>query len=96
MRSRASGANGVVVEVADEGPGVADEIAPVVFERNVTGGDGSGLGLSLARDLAAADGGRLSLAQRRPPVFALFLSDQNIADGQQDFFKLITNGVFQL
>ena len=74
VRSRASGANGVVVEVADEGPGVPDEIAPVVFERSVTGGGGSGLGLALARDLAAADGGRLSLARRRPPVFALFLS----------------------
>jgi len=32
------------------------------------------LGLALARDLVAADGGRLELAQRRPPVFAVFLA----------------------
>lgn len=75
VRSRASGVSGaVVIEVADEGPGVPDELAPVIFDREVTSGDGTGLGLSLARDLAAADGGRLELAQRRPPVFALFLS----------------------
>ena len=73
VRSRQSGANGVVIEVADEGSGVPDDIAPFIFERNVTTG-GSGLGLALARDLVAADGGRLSLAQRRPPVFAVFLS----------------------
>ncbi len=74
IRTRPSGANGVVVEVADEGPGVPDELASSIFERHVTSGRGTGLGLALARDLAAADGGRLSLAQRRPAVFALVLS----------------------
>jgi signal transduction histidine kinase len=74
IRTRPSGANGYVVEVADEGLGVSDELAPTIFERHVTSGRGTGLGLALARDLAAADGGRLSLAQRRPAVFALFLS----------------------
>jgi signal transduction histidine kinase len=64
----------VVVEVADEGAGVPDELAGRIFEREVTSGAGTGLGLALARDLANADGGRLELAQRRPAVFALFLS----------------------
>jgi signal transduction histidine kinase len=75
VRSRSSGPGGaVVVEVADQGPGVPDDIAPRIFEPEVTSGNGTGLGLTLARDLVAADGGRLELAQRRPPVFALFLS----------------------
>ncbi|MBD5786412.1 sensor histidine kinase [Cellulosimicrobium terreum] len=75
VRARSSGTSGaVVVEVADEGPGVPDDLAPRIFEREVTSGAGTGLGLALARDLAAADGGRLELAQRRPPVFALFLA----------------------
>lgn len=74
IRTRTSGTNGVVIEVADEGPGVPDDLAPKIFDRNVTSGRGTGLGLALARDLAAADGGRLSLAQRRPPVFALVLN----------------------
>jgi signal transduction histidine kinase len=74
VRPPRSGANDVVVEVADEGQGVSDELAPRIFERHVTSGKGTGLGLGLARDLVAADGGRLELAQRRPPVFAIFLA----------------------
>ncbi|GIG22882.1 two-component sensor histidine kinase [Cellulomonas chitinilytica] len=75
VRSRVGGpARAVVVEVADEGEGVPDDLAPRIFEREVTSGAGTGLGLSLARDLASADGGRLELAQRRPAVFAVFLS----------------------
>lgn len=75
VRSRTGGpARAVVVEVGDEGEGVPDELAPRIFERDVTSGAGTGLGLALARDLANADGGRLELAQRRPAVFALFLS----------------------
>lgn len=75
VRARPSGSSGAVVtEVTDEGPGVPDDLAPRIFEREVTSGAGTGLGLALARDLAAADGGRLELAQRRPVVFALFLA----------------------
>ena len=75
VRSRPSGpSRAVVIEVSDEGPGVADDLAPRVFEREVTSGKGTGLGLSLARDLVAADGGRIELSQRRPPVFSIFLS----------------------
>lgn len=66
--------SGVVIAVADEGPGVSDDLAPRIFDRHVTSGKGSGLGLGLARDLIAADGGRLELAQRRPPVFDVFLN----------------------
>ncbi len=73
VRSRRGASQAVVVEVADEGAGVDDDLAPRIFEREVTSGKGTGLGLALARDLASADGGRLELAQRRPAVFALFL-----------------------
>lgn len=73
VRARES-ASAVVIEVADEGPGISDELAPRIFEREVTSGRGTGLGLALARDLVAADGGRLELAERRPPVFQVFLS----------------------
>jgi len=75
VRSRPSGPRGaIVIEVADEGDGVPDDIAPRIFERGMTSGAGTGLGLALARDLVAADGGRIELAQRRPAVFAVFLA----------------------
>lgn len=74
VRSRPGASRAVVVEVGDEGEGVPDELAPRIFEREVTSGKGTGLGLALARDLASADGARLELAQRRPAVFALFLT----------------------
>ncbi|ROO90080.1 signal transduction histidine kinase [Actinocorallia herbida] len=63
----------VVVEVGDEGPGVAPELAKKIFERSVSGAGGTGLGLYLARSLAAVDGGRLELVQARPAVFAFFM-----------------------
>lgn len=74
VRARRTGATGVVIEVTDQGPGVPDDLAPRIFERSVSGGRGTGLGLALAKELAEADGGRLSLAQRRPPVFTLVLN----------------------
>jgi signal transduction histidine kinase len=64
----------VVVEVRDEGSGVPPELAPRIFERSVSGAPGgTGLGLALARTLAAADGGQVVLVRPRPAVFALFL-----------------------
>jgi signal transduction histidine kinase len=64
----------VVVEVRDQGGGVPPEIAPRIFERSVSGSPGgTGLGLALARTIAAADGGQVVLVRPRPAVFALFL-----------------------
>jgi len=64
----------VVVEVRDEGAGVPTDLVPRVFERSVSGAPGgTGLGLALARTVAAADGGQVVLVRPRPAVFALFL-----------------------
>ncbi|QUD81077.1 HAMP domain-containing histidine kinase [Gordonia polyisoprenivorans] len=66
----------VRITVADEGKGVADDIAQSIFRRGFSAGSGTGragtgVGLSLARALVEADGGRLELAHRRPPVFSI-------------------------
>jgi signal transduction histidine kinase len=72
IRTRTAGGS-VVIEVSDEGPGVPPELGARVFERAVSGRASTGLGLTVARELAEADGGRLELLQQRPAVFALFL-----------------------
>jgi signal transduction histidine kinase len=74
VQARRSGPS-VVVEVSDQGEGVAAAIAPHIFERSVSTAQSTGLGLALARDLAAANGGRLELIQPKPAIFALFLAE---------------------
>jgi len=62
---------GAVIEVTDEGAGV-DGDTEAVFSRRV--GRGTGIGLALARSLAAAEGGRLVLRAPGPsPTFRLLL-----------------------
>lgn len=63
----------LVVEVDDAGPGVPEELVAHVFDRGVSVGSSTGLGLALARALVEADGGRLELARARPPTFTIFL-----------------------
>jgi len=63
----------VVIEVRDEGKGVPPELVPRLFERSVSGRpEGTGLGLALARTMAAADGGRVVLIKAKPATFAVF------------------------
>jgi signal transduction histidine kinase len=51
----------VQVTVGDSGPGVASDLAAHIFDRRVSGSSGTGIGLALARSLAAAEDGRLEL-----------------------------------
>jgi len=81
-RSQSPGS--VVIEVEDEGGGVPADLVSRIFERSVSGRpEGTGLGLALARTMAAADGGRIVLARRRPPVFAVFLPRNPPGDRSQ-------------
>lgn len=70
----------VLVEVSDEGPGVPDPLVPLIFERGVSGGGGTGLGLAVARALIEADSGRLELRSARPAVFAVYLATVGFGD----------------
>ena len=57
-------ADRLVIEVADNGPGVSPQVAPRIFEPFFTTkpmGSGTGVGLSLAHGILAAHGGRIEL-----------------------------------
>ena len=74
----------VVIEVRDEGKGVPPELASRIFERSVSGRpEGTGLGLALARTMAAADGGRVVLVKPKPATFAVFLPRHPLRPGSQ-------------
>ncbi|ASO22546.1 signal transduction histidine kinase [Actinoalloteichus hoggarensis] len=70
--ARLSGAM-VMIEVTDNGNGVPEELSRHVFDRGFSGGGSTGVGLSLARALVEADGGRLELYTARPATFVIFL-----------------------
>src|SRR6185369_8458729 len=66
--------NSVVISIADNGPGVAPEIAQRIFDPYFTtkaAGVGTGIGLSISRNIIDAHGGRITLLQR-PQGGALF------------------------
>lgn len=65
----------VVIEVGDTGQGLPEQLAGHIFERGVSAGGSTGVGLALARALAEADGGRLELSGRRPTTFSVFLRE---------------------
>jgi signal transduction histidine kinase len=63
------------IGVGDNGPGIADEALAMVFEPfHTTRADGSGLGLSIAREIVEAHGGTLRALSRHEAATAAFPS----------------------
>ena len=66
----------VTIEISDSGPGIPDEIADKIFiPFFTTKPGGSGIGLSLSRQLLRRNGGAtLGLVSRGPhPMFRVFI-----------------------
>ena len=74
---RMSGGARPFLEVADRGPGVAPEHVGRIFEPFYSGGQGTGLGLFLARELAQSNGATLLYQPRADggSVFRLVFAD---------------------
>jgi signal transduction histidine kinase len=64
-QSGESGADGVLLEITDSGPGIAAEILPNLCEPFfTTRPEGTGLGLAIAKRYVEETGGRLEIASR--------------------------------
>jgi len=66
MQRRMPRPNSVVINVSDNGAGIAAEELPKIFDRfyKGTGSRGSGLGLTIARNLVVAHGGEIRAESR--------------------------------
>jgi len=81
LATRLDAARGTVVaSVADDGPGLSDEVLSHLFEPFfTTKAEGTGLGLAIAREIALAHRGDL-LAQNRPGGGAVFILTLPVAE----------------
>lgn len=62
----------MIIDVADDGPGVPDHLKETIFQPFYSGRQGgTGLGLSNVRKIVAAHGGRVTV-EGRPPAGAVF------------------------
>jgi signal transduction histidine kinase len=72
LRTGAGSGGEVLLEVQDEGPGIAPEVAEKIFEPFYsTRGGGTGLGLPIARQIVESHGGRIEVV-RRPEKGTIF------------------------
>ncbi|MEP7053693.1 MAG: HAMP domain-containing sensor histidine kinase [Actinomycetota bacterium] len=62
---------GAAIDVTDQGAGIAPGDEDRIFERGY--GRGTGIGLSFARSIAEAEGGRLLIVRARPLTLSLIL-----------------------
>ena len=76
----------VLIRVSDSGPGMPKEEFEAVFERFVRGrladGDGSGLGLSIVRDIAVLHGATVTLGESFLGGLSVTLQFTSAGDGQ--------------
>ncbi len=72
IRIEVTSSDPVALRVIDKGPGIADDVAELLFRDRVSSGRGLGLGLYLVNAVMQAQGGSARLEQRAPgAVFAL-------------------------
>jgi two-component system NtrC family sensor kinase len=78
-------ADAAIVRVIDDGPGVPSDVLPRIFEPFFTTkpkGEGTGLGLGIARQIVAKHGGELRCESR--PGYTCFEVRLPIASVQED------------
>lgn len=74
----------LIIEVADKGCGIPEDIREIIFERGVTSkpGDDHGIGLSLVHSFVMRAGGYVEVTANQPygSVFSVFIPEITISD----------------
>ena len=88
VRARSEG-DGIVVEILDDGPGIAPEVLARIFEpffSTKPAGRGSGLGLSISQRIVREHGGRIELESEagRGTCARIWLPLRRSAEGRGD------------
>jgi len=79
-------AEGVLIEVRDDGPGIAPDVAARLFEPFQPGpGGGTGLGLAIAKQLVEAHGGRIE-ARSAPGATTFTIILPGVDEATEDAF----------
>jgi signal transduction histidine kinase len=65
-RSESNGRTWITIDFSDNGRGIDPKRAPEVFERFNRGASGSGLGLSLVKEIIESSGGHIEVRERVP------------------------------
>jgi signal transduction histidine kinase len=85
LRVMEEGDDNVRVEIEDDGPGIPEDARPRIFEAFFTtkaAGEGSGLGLSIGKDIVEQHGGTLSVESAPGrTVFAVVLPRRPVDEG---------------
>jgi two-component system, LuxR family, sensor kinase FixL len=84
VRTAQAGDSGVELAISDTGPGIPPELLPRLFESFFTSKrSGMGLGLSIARSVVEAHGGRIR-AENNPDRGATFRVSLPVVDSEVD------------
>jgi len=85
VRDDESNEGAVSVTITDTGTGIDPELLPYIFGRNVSGSDGTGMGLAICKNIAESHGGAIDITSEMNKgttvVFTVPLYNERKADG---------------
>ena len=90
MRTRSAGTTQVLIEVADNGCGIAPDVLPHIFDpfysRRADGQAGTGLGLTICRSIVERYGGTITVesTQGRGTTFSIILPREHGNPGNEE------------
>ena len=77
----------VVVTVTDNGSGISPELLPHMFRRNITGASGTGIGLSISKEIITSHNGTIQIESENGKGTSVYDKSQALSKKNSLFFK---------